>query len=140
MTPQHFRQLAETWGGDPERWPAATRPAARAFAETAEGREILAGAQRLDGLLAAAPEVDAARAGRVGLSVLQQIAAADRARPWYRAWQWRPTTLAPAAGLACSALVGLWLAGALPYAGDSEGLMVVSMVLDSTALSFGELQ
>ena len=41
MTLDQFRRLAETWGGDIERWPAATRDAARQFAATLEGERVL---------------------------------------------------------------------------------------------------
>lgn len=37
MTLDQFRQLADTWGGDIERWPAAARGAARLVAATEQG-------------------------------------------------------------------------------------------------------
>jgi hypothetical protein len=130
MTRDQFRQLAEIWGGDIDRWPAATRSAAREIATSEEGRRILKEQSRLDRLFSMAPEVSDHRAGRVGLAVLQQRAKADRDPPWLRRLL-RPAAFVPAASLACSAMVGLWLAGALPYHGPQEALSVVSMVFDS---------
>ncbi|WP_025033206.1 hypothetical protein [Bradyrhizobium sp. DOA9] len=141
MTPEQFRQLAETWGGDVERWPAPTREAARRIAATAEGAAVLHQQARLDRLLAVAPEIETARADRSSFLVLQRLA--DMPQPhrpaWYRLLRW--PALVPAASLACSALVGVWLAGAMPYVhSPSDPLSVMSGVFDVYAMGFGSVQ
>lgn len=140
MTPDRFRQLAETWGGDIDRWPPDTQAMARVLAATATGAAILTEARRLDRMFADTPDVDTARAGRVTLAVLQRIATSvgQHALPWYRRWSW--PSLLPAASLAGSALIGIWLAQSLPYHGDQNAVAVVSMVFDSTAINLGGLQ
>jgi hypothetical protein len=139
MTLDQFRQLAEIWGGDIDRWPAATQSAARALATDDEARRILTEQLRLDRLFAIAPDVSDYRAGRIGFAVLQGIAKVDRDPPWFRRL-FRPASLFPAAGLACSAIVGLWLAGALPYQQQREALSVVSMVFDSSTVTLWGVQ
>ncbi|MBC7580574.1 MAG: hypothetical protein H7312_24930 [Tardiphaga sp.] len=134
MTRDQFQQLADTWGGDIDRWPAAVRTAARGIAATADGAAILREQRGLDRLFATAPEVGSARAGRAGLAVLQRIAQAQAAPPWYRRVL-RPVSMIPATSLACSALLGIWLAGALPYDHSDEAISVVSMLLDSSVMS-----
>jgi hypothetical protein len=46
----------------------------------------------------------------------------------------------PATSLACSALMGIWLAGALPYYHSNDALAVVSMLFDSSVISPWGLQ
>lgn len=135
MTLDQFRQLAAIWGGDIERWPAATQAGARDIAAGDEARRILAEQLRLDRLFSTAPDVSDDRAGRAGFSVLQRLAEADRDPPWFRR-VWRAGSFVPAASLACSAMVGLWLAGALPYHRQEQALSVVSMVFDSSTVTF----
>jgi hypothetical protein len=137
MTLDQFRQLAETWGGNIGRWPPSTRDAARVLAAGDEGRRILDDQIRFDRLLALAPEVSEERAGRAGFAVLQQVSHSTLQGPRLR---WSLRRLLPATSLACSALVGLWLAGALPYRQNDEALSVVSMVFDSTAMTLGRVQ
>jgi hypothetical protein len=139
MTLEQFTQLAETWGGDIDRWPAAVQDAAREMATSEQAGRILGEQLRLDRLLSLAPAVDEDRAGRAGFAVLQRMAEADRKPPWFR-WGLRPSSLFPATSLVCSALVGFWLAGALPYRQEPpDALSVVSMVFDSSTLSLGGL-
>lgn len=142
MTPDQFRRLAETWGGDVERWPEATRAAARRLAASAEGAAVLHEQGRLDRLLAVAPEIETARADRSSLLVLQRLAAMSQQQhrsSWYRLLRW--PALLPAASLACSALVGVWLAGAMPYVhSPSDPLSVMSGVFDVYAMGFGSVQ
>jgi hypothetical protein len=140
MTLDQFRQLAEIWGGDIDRWPMATQDAAREIANDEEPARILGEQLRLDRLFALAPEIDRSRAGGAGFAVLQRIANADSRRRWFR-FDFRPSSLFPATSLVCSALVGFWLAGALPYDREPpDALSVVSMVFDSSALSLGGMQ
>jgi hypothetical protein len=139
MTLDQFRRLAEVWGGDIDRWPAATQIAARALASDDEAKRILKEQLALDRLFSVAPDVSDHRAGRIGFAVLQQLAKMDRDPPWLLRWLRRPSLL-PAASLACSAMVGLWLAGALPYQQQQEALSVVSMVFDSSAVTLWGVQ
>lgn len=140
MTLEQFRQLAETWGGDIDRWPAATQDAAREMATGEQAGRIVGEQLRLDRLFSLAPKMDEGRAGRAGFAVLQRMAGADRKLPWFRRGL-RPSSLLPATSLVCSALVGIWLAGALPYRHHPpDALSVVSMVFDSSILSLGGLQ
>ncbi len=138
MTLDQFRQLAETWGGDIDRWPTATQDAAREIAASGEGGRILKEQLRLDRLFAIVPDVSDQRAGRLGFAVLQQLAKGDRDLPWFPRL-WRPASLFPAASLAGSAMVGLWLAGALPYH-QQGALSVVSMVFDSSTVTLWGVQ
>ncbi len=139
MTLEQFTQLAETWGGDIDRWPAALRDAARELATGEQARRILDEQRRLDRLLSLAPVVDEGRAGHAGFAVMQRVAGVESKPRWFRRGL-RPSSLFPATSLVCSALVGLWLAGALPYHREpSDALAVVSMVFDSSTLYFGGL-
>jgi hypothetical protein len=137
MTLDQFRQLAETWGGNIDRWPSSTRDAALALAAGDEGKRILADQVQLDRLLAIAPDVSDERVGRAGFAVLHKVAHSNLQVPRLR---WSLRRLLPAASLACSALVGLWLAGALSYRQNDEALSVVSMVFDSTAMTLWRVQ
>jgi hypothetical protein len=140
MTLEQFRQLAETWGGDIDRWPAASQDAARDMAAGERAGRILDEQLRLDRLFSLAPKMDEGRAGRAGFAVLQRMADVDRKPRWFRS-ALRPSSLLPASSLVCSALVGLWLAGALPYRhGPADALSVVSMVFDSSIIFAGGLQ
>ena len=137
MTLEQFRQLAGTWGGNIDRWPAAMRDTAREMAADEQAAGVLDEQLRLDRLFSLAPTVDEGRAGRAGFAVLQRMADADRKLPWFRRGL-RPSSLFPATSLVCSALIGLWLAGALPYHQEPpDALSVVSMVFDSSTLSLG---
>ncbi|WP_322514334.1 hypothetical protein SR870_14975 [Rhodopseudomonas palustris] len=143
MNREQFRQLAESWGGDIGRWPPEFRDAARRLADRdGEAAAMLRAQSEFDRLLAIAPEVDAARAGRAGLSVLQRIAAeeAEAVRePWYRRWL-RSESLLPAGSLACSALLGVWMASTLPYHPDAQALETVSAVFDASAFTLWSTQ
>lgn len=139
MTRDEFRHLAETWGSDIARWPATTHAAARVFAETGDGAAVIDEQRSFDRLFASAPEVARARAQRAGLAVLHRIAQARQGQPWYRRL-FRPVSMIPATSLACSALMGIWLAGALPYYHSNDALAVVSMLFDSSVISPWGLQ
>jgi hypothetical protein len=139
MTLEQFRQLAETWGGDIDRWPAATQHAAREVASGEEAARILGEQLRLDHLFSLAPEMDEDRAGRASFAVLQRMANTDRTLIWFG--RGLRSSLFPTTSLVCSALVGLWLAGALPYRDEPpDAVLVVSMVFDSATLFLGGLQ
>lgn len=142
MRLDQFRQLAETFGGDIDRWPADSQGAARDLAASEEGARILASESGLDRLLAAAPDVDERRAEHASFAVLQKLAATADARPlpWFRrAVRW--PALIPAASLACSAGMGVWLAGAIPYSARTpDALSIMSGIFDVYTIGFGALQ
>lgn len=143
MNREQFRQLAESWGGDIGRWPPDMRDAARRLAgQDDQAAAMLRAQSEFDRLLAIEPEVDAARAGRAGLSVLQRIAAAETAEvrePWVRRWL-RSDSLLPAGSLACSALLGVWMASAMPYHPEAQALDAVSAVFDASAFTLWSAQ
>lgn len=55
MTMSRFREIVESYGGNPDRWPAGERAAATTLASRPEGRALLDRAAGLDGLLDTAP-------------------------------------------------------------------------------------
>lgn len=147
MTPAEFRRLAETWGGDVERWPEAARAAARAFARTPDGAAVLAAERRLDLVLAETPGVTRRRADDVAWRVMQRLAEepagtvmqrvgeppSTRPRPApLRDWlRW----LLPAASLACSVLLGVSLARELPFgAGPSPAASIIATTIELGAI------
>ncbi|MBI5129939.1 MAG: hypothetical protein HZA66_10895 [Rhodopseudomonas palustris] len=134
MTLDRFRELADSFGGDVERWPEAEREAARAIARSDAGAAILREHRAFDRLLAIPPEIAPGRAGRASLSVLQRIAAQDAFPPWYRRWL-QPTSLLPVGSFACSALLGLWLAVELPYHRDEQAVAAVAAVFDASVIT-----
>jgi hypothetical protein len=139
MTLKEFHRLADTWGGDVERWPASVQVAARRHAATAEGASILLDARRLDALLVQPSEVAPERAARAAFSVIQRIAVEGAGDPRQGSWvlsNWRlPNWLMPAAGVACSALIGVSLATMMPYGGSDEPTVVLSAILDSGSMA-----
>jgi hypothetical protein len=135
MNAEEFRRLAETWGGDIERWPNDTQTAARRFALTVEGAEVLRQAQDLDGLLGgvlARPNaISEDRVATATFQVIQRIAAEEPRKSWPAAYlpDWRLAT----ASLACSVLLGAILAMSLPYGeatGQKEAAAMLSTILD----------
>ncbi len=62
LTFDEFERLLETYGSDPDRWPALRRAEALALAgESAPAARLLAEARALDGVLARVPQADPAR-------------------------------------------------------------------------------
>jgi hypothetical protein len=111
MTPKRFRELTETYGAKPKRWPAAERDDALAFMKThpVETREALAGAADLDRVLErhAVSPPSAELRERIAASAPGATPMRRRALPW---WQ--------GVGFA-----GLGLAGAL------AGALMIGVVL-----------
>jgi hypothetical protein len=132
MTLEQFRKLAETWGGDLGRWPPAEQNAARALAETPQGTAILERARRLDALMAAPLDVSPERVRRAVHAVVLQVAA-EAERGTRRRWDF-PGWFVPAMSVACSALIGISLAMALP-SGEAQEPMVLGMILDSGSMA-----
>jgi len=97
------RQLAESFGGDPARWPEADRPDAEAWlaAHPAEARRLLEDARSLDRLLYAweAPRPTAAVTTRVQAAAPVQVRQSLR-----RSWV---LTLTGGAALAAACLAGI---------------------------------
>jgi hypothetical protein len=145
MTIDEFRQLAQTWGGDIARWPPPRRTEAEAIARMPAEAAILEEARRLDRLIAAsAPEIATDRIDRAVFGVALAIAA-DGARPpaprlarsrlaRSRLARW---WLAPAAGMACAAVVGVSLGVTYPLSSlrpAAEATNVLSVILDGDSL------
>jgi hypothetical protein len=128
-----FRRLAETFGGDPERWPEPTRAAARRIARSPEGVAVLARERRLDLAFEQAPVIDPRRADDVAFRVLQRIAAEPPSPARLAgALRW----LLPAASLACSVLIGVALALELPFAAaPPPAAAIIAMTVDSGSLA-----
>jgi hypothetical protein len=131
MTVDEFTRLADAWGGDVERWPEATRLAAKSLASTPEGAAILKAASDLDAAIASlAPDIADERVGRAMFAVINTIATPSE--PAHRGWFASAglTWLVPATGFACAALVGVSLAAHLPVdvthrPADAAALMAV---------------
>lgn len=110
MTLERFEELAEAYGGDTARWPAADREAAAALmaAQPEIARAALARADALDAVL------DAWRPAPVSADLLERVLAqAPRPRASrLGAWIWRGAVGAGLAG-ACAAglLMGVTLSG-----------------------------
>ncbi|ARP99704.1 hypothetical protein [Pseudorhodoplanes sinuspersici] len=136
MTRQEFLMLVQTWGADISRWPRPQQGAARRFALTDEGKAILDEAMSFDQLLSIKPDIRPDRPADVAFAVMQRVAAERRAR-----WQdWLPRWWVPAS-LACSALVGVSLAVAIPpdrYADKPEA--TIDFFLDGGSVSFWSAQ
>jgi len=123
-----FAALADAYGGALHRWPPADQAAAVPFAETDEGRAILARAGRLDAMLdrhrveAPSPSLHRAIVARAATEVRQE----RRRRFWWLGF----------------GLAGIGLAGAV------AGLALVTVVvpdapsdhyvMDANATSFGD--
>ncbi|WP_296600105.1 hypothetical protein [Phenylobacterium sp.] len=125
MTPERFETLAEAYGGDVTRWPAAAREAAAALMaeKPAWAGEVLARADDLDVLLDAfvPPQASADLAGRI-------LVGAPRSRPRWAGWL-IPGGMGAGLAAACAAgvLVGAQLHGASsqPSASDADALVAV---------------
>lgn len=84
MSLEEFRQFAETWGGDIDRWPLKARQDARRLAATNEGRSILKREQSLDQNLSTFADanfivLEAMRRDEDGLSIYRKLRALSRA-------------------------------------------------------------
>lgn len=128
MDAGRFAALADTYGGALHRWPRAEQAAATLFAETEQGRAILARAGRLDAMLdrhrveAPSPALHRAIVARATTEVRQE----RRRRFWWLGF----------------GLAGVGLAGAV------AGLALVTVVnpdiqsdhyvMDANATSFGD--
>jgi hypothetical protein len=133
MTLEEFGRLADTWGGDIDRWPECWRTEARRHAASEEGASILADARKLDALLAAPLIVSPERVSRAAFAVVQRITAEASVSPRLAPW-WRRPWLMPVAGLAFSTLLGISLATLAPYGGSNGPAPVLAAILDTGSL------
>lgn len=128
MTPERFEILAEAYGGDVARWPAAEREAAAALMAEAPGwaGDVLAGAGELDAVLDGftAPPVSADLIGRIVLG-------RPRSGPRWMGWL-IPAGMGAGLAAACAAgvLVGAQLHGASSQPATSEADALVAVVGD----------
>jgi hypothetical protein len=109
MSVRRFRDLAETYGGALERWPAAERRAAR---------ELLLREPSLRGVLVAESELDRLLAegegDAVSASLLARLDAIPERSPQKQPFPLKARSLlVPALGWAVAAGVGLWLGTAV---------------------------
>lgn len=127
MTPERLERLAEAWGADPRRWPAAERAAARALlARDAGARTLLEHAANLDALLdthaVAAPGewlAEAVLAAAPPASGGHRAGTRQRRAP--RRWWWSGAGVA-GVGLAGSAFGAVAVAMALSVTPGSSAL------------------
>lgn len=134
MDIERFKTLADAWGGDVARWPAADQAEARLLAERSEAaRAALADAARLDMLLnaAASPALSPALADRVA-ALAPRPAAAPR-------WAAMAAALALTAGLGAGWFAGAGAEGAVePLAEDGALYADAFGALSESELAFLE--
>ena len=130
MTHTRFEELADAYGGDVSRWPAAARDAATLLMteEPAFTGEVLARAGTLDAAL------DAWRGAPVSVGLAERIAA-GAPRPRLGRW---PAWLSPAAlgaGLAAACAAGV-IAGVSASQRASDSEVAVTNTLNAVSSSF----
>lgn len=131
MTPERFTALLAAYGGRSERWPAAEREDARAFAATyPSARDAMAAASRLDATLTSwrVPGPGAALAARVAMIGATRDGVLQRR---LRLWRSALAAAALATGFAAGA-AAVALSTAAPEAGGSAlyGVSVLGAPLD----------
>ena len=112
MTPERFRALADAYGGNLDRWPAADHDAARShLTSRPDAHAELAAAGRLDAALAAwtVPGPGAALAARIARTVAMRHTRARRVRVWLSSFG---AATALAGGMAAGAVAVMRLAPA----------------------------
>lgn len=132
MTREEFLMLVEAWGADISRWPHHRQDAAMKFAATDTGVAILQDARRFDDLLSVKPEIEPDRPVKAAFAVMQRVAVERDAR-WT---DWLPNWWVPAS-VACSALIGISLAVAIPPGGSADKPeTTIDLILDGGTASF----
>ncbi|TPN89612.1 hypothetical protein FJ987_08815 [Mesorhizobium sp. CU2] len=128
MDAKRFAAVADAYGGALHRWPRDEQPAALLFAETEEGRAILAAAGRLDAMLDRhrVEQPSPALYGTIVARATGEVRQVRRRRLWWLGF----------------GLAGIGLAGAV------AGLALVTVVspelpsdryvMDANATSFGD--
>jgi hypothetical protein len=130
MTLGEFKALAETWGGDIERWPEHLRSAAKTLAGTPDAAAILADADELDRLIVAAkPQVSTDRVNQAMFNVVTTIADRSHRRALNGMLPWR-RWFVPAASIICAAILGISL-GIITPLKTSIQPTILTMVLDA---------
>ena len=112
MTPERFRALADAYGGNLGRWPAAEHDAGRGHLQNRpEAQAELAAAGQLDAALAAwtVPGPGAALAARIALTVAKRHTRTRRVRVWLSSFG---AATALAGGMAVGAVAVMQLAPA----------------------------
>lgn len=136
MTHERFEILADAYGGDISRWPAAERDAAAlVMAQEPEfARAVLAQATRLDAALDGWAPQQVSHALREAV-----IATAPRARPALQGWFWR-TGVGAGLAAACAAglIVGVKLSDTVQYQTDETISAALTPNDDLTGLLNGE--
>jgi hypothetical protein len=144
MNAERFAALADAYGGDLRRWPAAERASAEAFVagDPASAEPVLEAARRLDTALDSAPAAYPTPALRERV-----LAAAHEAGASSRRWRW-PTLdwsswgrgwLAPGAGVAAAVVAGAWL-GVVAFHSAGAQLKADTVLVASADLSAGDLE
>lgn len=136
MNLTQFEDLAEAYGGDLRRWPAAHQEDARAFAQTDDGRVVLAQAADFDHLL------DASRPALASAALRDRIldsAVKTRVKgaAFGRGLGWR-LKAGLGAGLASAGLAGVVAGFALNTAAmEPSELALTTLATPIAATSFG---
>ncbi len=109
MTENDFRSLAETWGGDLDRWPRDRQADARTLlARSPAARQMLAEAAALDAFIAAAPPVPVSPVMRDAVLALPRGARQERRASG--GWRFDFSMVLPRfAGLAAAAVLGFYI-------------------------------
>ena len=134
MDAQRFEHLAAAYGGDPRRWPLADRAQALAFLEADKpaAERILFEARQIDAALDSSAQPQVSHALRDAI-----LAAAPQARPEPRPlFDWK-RWLAPAAGLVCAGVAGLY-AGIVVMQQVTAGPQADALIAEAGALALDE--
>ena len=129
---EDIRRLAETWGGDPMRWPEDELNAAGELLETDAAREILRAESELDRVLACPPVIDAERGRRAAHAALVKVIEGSKRRSWLGIEF--PLWFAPGATIASAAIVGVVL-GILVQPPRTNELVGLHVLADNQELS-----
>ncbi|ADY66203.1 hypothetical protein D3C87_1100210 [compost metagenome] len=122
-----FSDLVAAYGADPQRWPEDRRPEAMAYAETADGRRLIAQAAPLDFTLSAYRLRDPS--AMLNAKIMAQAKAQTTRRRWIVRY-----------GLGAG-MIGISLAGALTGAVAVINLTPPpALTLGDTLTAFGNLQ
>jgi anti-sigma factor RsiW len=143
MTLEEFTTLLETYGADPQRWPASQREAGEAFLRVSEaGRAKWEATRALDALFHYDRDNlarDPVRQNAVINHALRRIR--NQAPAFSFDWRWLFSK--PAGAIAAAALLAGWLSGAtldtdLPLTAGS-GDYAISTLLGGSAISVEDL-
>lgn len=135
MIARRFAELAEAYGGEIARWPAAEREAAHALlVVSGDAQAALRDAQALDaGLALPAPEAP----GPALRAALLRSAPRARGTAWHEAWSWRLAL--PALVLSLTLGVGLGFAVAPTAQADDVDEDVLALAqLDDTYTEYAD--